>query len=124
VNEEYTERWQIPGCWCSRMLLVESVGGVMAAKAADHENILILVLATSGPCCAQSRPSVVAHLWRMVMMAFCCRPRVRNTARVSQSRVMNVRASDLSNSTGYARTHPATKHLTRSQASVRVSCLA
>jgi hypothetical protein len=70
VNAGYTARWQIPGYWCSRMLLVESVGGVMAAKAADHGNISILVLAISDPYCARSRSSVVARLWKMVTMAF------------------------------------------------------
>jgi hypothetical protein len=124
VNAGYTARWQIPGYWCSRMLLVESVGGVMAAKAADHGNISILVLAISDPYCARSRSSVVARLWKMVTMAFCYRLRVRSIARVSQSQGMNVRASDPSSSTGHARTHPATKHLTQLQVSVPVSYLA
>ena len=57
-------------------------------------------------------------------MAFWRRLRVRSIAHVSQSQVMNVRASDLSNSTVCARTHPATRHSTRLQVSGPVSCLA
>ena len=106
------------------MLLVESVGGAMAAKAADHGNISILAVATLGPYCAQSRSSVAARLWKMVTMAFCCRLHVRSIARVWQSQVMNARASDLSSWTGHAHTHPATKHLTLLQVSVPASYLA
>jgi hypothetical protein len=124
VNEEYTGHWQIPGYWYSLMLLVEPVVDEMVVKAAGHVRTSILAPATSDPCCAQSRSSVVARLWRAVMTAFCCRLRVRNIARVSQSQVMNARASGLSNSIGCARTHPATRHWTQLQVSVPVSCLA
>lgn len=124
MSAECTGRWQTPGYWCSRMLLVEPLVDETVAKVADREKTSILVPAISDPCCARNRLSVVAHLWKTAMMAFCYRLRVRSIARVSQSQAMNVHASDLSNSTGYARTHRATKHLTLSRALGQVSCLA
>jgi len=56
-------------------------------------------------------------------MAFCSRPHVRNIARGSQSQVMSAHAYDLSNWSGCARTHLATRHLTQLQVSAQVSCL-
>jgi len=105
------------------MSLVVSVADEMVVKAAGRGSILILVPATFAPYCAQSRSSVAVRPWRTAMMVFCYRLHVRNTAHVWRSQVMNARASDLSNSTGYARTHPVTRHLTQLQVSDQESCL-